>query len=517
MENNIFCEAMMDPTSLQQRITELERLNNLSQVLSSTLDVNTILQEIVKATTILCKADKTSILLFDPSTKETVKTLVHQSNSSESSIEHTVNLIVAGWVLENRKPFLTNNLVDGLKLPNPPDRYRKYGSTLAVPLMIEGEIIGIINLINNPGSSIFDNNSLRIALNIAQQSAKFIYNAKLHEKMFEENIRLRKELYDQYNVHGIIGISKKMKAILDLIPKIAKSNTTVIIYGETGTGKELIARAIHFQSDRAHKPFIPINCAAIPANLIESELFGHERGAFTGATSTMMGKFELANSGTIFLDEISEMPSELQPKLLRVLEERKFFRLGSSVERNINVRVISASNRNLDELVREGKFREDLFYRLNVMPIFLPPLRERKEDIPILAQHFLNELSHKSKNFSKSALDFLQSYEWKGNVRELKNIVERISLLTTDNEITSEHIQLLGINTANVTADSSQLLTIFQTLIKPEGSDKNILEEIERIMVELAIKKANGNISQAARLLGIDRKAMDRRREKFKI
>lgn len=505
---------MTDLSSLQQRVDELEGLNHLAQTLCSTLAIDEILHVIIDASLTLCGAQRASIVLMDPSTKETIKTLVHQAGTSRENIEHTVNMLVAGWILDHKTPLVADNLIDGLGLKKPPDHYRRYGSVLAVPLMISGEVIGIINLINEAGGPTFGDNSKRVASIIAQQSAQFIHNAKLHEKLFEENERLRRVLVHQYKVNGVVGTSKKMKDILDTIPVIAKSSTTVLVDGETGTGKELIARAIHFQSERNDKPFIPLNCAAIPANLIESELFGHERGAFTGASGTVIGKFELADKGTIFLDEIAELPIELQPKLLRFLEERRFFRLGSSVERSIDVRVIAASNKDLLRLTKEGKFREDLYYRLNVMPITLPPLRERKEDIPILAQYFLDEFSHKKKKLSHDALARLQSFDWKGNVRELKNIIERLSLLVPSEEITAGHLQTLNI----VNDDSSSitdLSSMLRAAIRSNNGENDLLDEIEKNVVQLALRDTDGNVSEAARILGIDRKALDRRKEKY--
>ncbi|MBI1804839.1 MAG: sigma 54-interacting transcriptional regulator [Ignavibacteriae bacterium] len=506
---------MEDASALRQRVAELEGLNRLAQLLllSSALDIESVLKGIVEASLSLCRAEKASILLFEPSTKETVKTLVHQANPSESSIEHTVNMAVAGWVLDKGIPLLADNLVTGVGLKNAPDHYRRYGAILAVPLIVEGEVIGIINLINNAGGPTFDENSLRVANIIAQQSAQFISRAKLQEKLFEENERLKQELQQQFQLHGIVAVSEPMKKILTTLPILARSRATVLIQGETGTGKELVARAVHYQSDRADKPFVPINCAAIPADLVESELFGHERGAFTGASSSVMGKFELANRGTIFLDEISEMPLELQPKLLRVLEERRFFRLGSSTEKAVDVRVIAATNRNLEELVHGGKFREDLYYRINVMPILLPPLRERKEDIRLLAERFLDEFSAKRKRFSKSALDVLAQLEWRGNVRELRNTVERLSLLVQEEEISPAHLE--AINLVSAFDDGSVLERALQLYIQTHEGTSDVLEACERSLVRLALHKVGGNVSEAARLLGIDRKALERRREKF--
>ncbi|HEV8539362.1 MAG TPA: sigma 54-interacting transcriptional regulator [Bacteroidota bacterium] len=510
---------MTDNPSLQQHIEELEALNRLSGtlILSSTSDIDSVLQAIIGTSSSLAHAEMASILLFDPSTKETVKTLVHRSDRSQAGIDHTVNMIVAGWVLDNGKPLRSTSFIDAVGLKNPPERYRTYGPILAVPLIVKGEIIGIINLMNPAGGEQFGESAMRILGAIAQQSAQYIHTAKLQETLFAENQRLRQELQRNYKVHGIVGASKKMKDLLDTIPAIAKSSATILLGGETGTGKEIVAHAIHFWSDRADKPFIPINCAAIPANLVESELFGHERGAFTGATGTAIGKFELAHKGTVFLDEISEMPLDLQPKLLRILEERKFYRLGSATERAIDVRIVAATNRNLQELTQAGKFREDLYYRLNVMPIFLPPLRERKEDIPTLAQHFLDEFSNKSKTFSPAALELLTKCEWRGNVRELRNVVERVFLLTPSSEISSNQLTVLGIGVGAAAVSPSLLQAALQGTLSSHDGHNDLLEQLEKQLVELALQESRGNVSEAARMLGVDRKAMERRKEKFRL
>jgi len=500
-----------------QPIDQLEGLNRLAQALSSTFDIDTILNTIVQVSLSLCRAQHASILLLDPVTKETVKTLVRRSDSSHKEIDHTVNAVVAGWVIEHNTPLLADNLVAGVGLKNPTSRYKEYGSVLAVPLIVSGEIIGIINLLNEAGGNIFSQNSLRLASIIAQQSAQFIYHAKLHDKFFGKNQQRLQELQEQYKVYGIVGASTKMKVILETIPIVAKSQATILLCGETGTGKELVARAIHLQSDRAEHPFIALNCAAIPSTLIESEFFGHERGAFTGALTATMGKFELAHKGTIFLDEIAEMPLDLQPKLLRFLEERKFFRLGSTVEKSVDVRVIAATNRRLHEQTRDGKFREDLYYRLNVVPMFLPPLRERTEDIPLLAQYFLDGFSNRSKKFSQSALDSLSKNEWKGNVRELKNIVERISVLVPSQKITPDHLRTITIGSGEGEFAASDLHTAFQSLLHKHDGKTDLLEETEKQMVQFALQQSQGNVSEAARLLGVDRKALERRKEKFGI
>lgn len=241
----------------------------------------------------------------------------------------------------------------------------------------------------------------------------------------------------------IIGKSRSIKKILDLVNKLSKTDSTVLIMGESGTGKELVARLIHSKSLRANKPFVPVNCAAIPSELLESELFGHEKGAFTGAFYSRPGRFELANEGTIFLDEIGDMPIQLQVKILRVIQEKSFERIGSSKAVNVDVRIIAATNKNLENEVKEGKFREDLFWRLNVVPLTIPPLRERKEDIPLLCDYFIERFSRKfgfRLEIEKEVFEIFLEYDWPGNVRELENIIERLYVLSDNGHISLDEI-----------------------------------------------------------------------------
>jgi transcriptional regulator with GAF, ATPase, and Fis domain len=299
------------------------------------------------------------------------------------------------------------------------------------------------------------------------------------------------------------------------IALVASSSANVLITGETGTGKELTARALHSQSPRSLMPFVAVNCAAIPAELFESELFGHERGAFTGANSTVKGKFELADGGTLFLDEISEMPLGLQPKLLRVLEEKEFSRVGSSDLIRVDVRVLAASSRNLAEAAKAGEFREALFHRLNVVPIVLPPLRERREDIPLLAQAMLRDLSSGVKRFDNGALELLQSRQWAGNVRELRNAVERISIFVRNRTVSAEDIRVLGLHADVVNSD--RLVSALRELILSDQSNPNVSEVIEKELLRIALAESGGNVSLAARMIGIDRMTFQRRLERFGI
>jgi DNA-binding NtrC family response regulator len=312
-----------------------------------------------------------------------------------------------------------------------------------------------------------------------------------HQGLIEENISLHQKLEERYRFENIIAKSPKMQQVIEVIKVVAKSNATVLITGETGTGKELVAQAIHSQSHRRGKPFVAISCAALPESLLESELFGHEKGAFTGAYAQKKGKFEVANRGTLFLDEIGEMSANIQVHLLRVLEEKRFTRVGGNEPIKVDVRVISATNRDMKEAVASRQFREDLYYRLNVVNIELPPLRERKEDIPLLAQHFLKKFAldnHKEvTGFSPEATDFLLRYDWPGNIRELENAIERAVILAK-----KPIIEL---------ADLPQQKLVAAQQISLE---KN-LKQVEKEHIRNVLAETKGNYTEAARILGISR------------
>lgn len=306
-----------------------------------------------------------------------------------------------------------------------------------------------------------------------------------------------------------IGTSGCMKKVFSLIEKLAKVDTAVLIRGESGTGKELVARAIHLNSLKKDKNFVPVNCSAIPENLIESELFGHEKGAFTGADRRKIGKFQYAEGGTLFLDEIGDVPLSMQAKLLRVLQEKKFTPIGTNREVEVNIRIITATNRNLEEMIKEGKFREDLFYRLNVLPIFLPPLRERREDIEILISHFIRKFNyHHKKNLkgvSSETLLKLKSYRWPGNIRELENVIEHAFVLEDRNEITQ----------------GSLPASLFSPLrLDREGTEldfKAYKEEMEKDFIVKALRTFDGKINQTAEKANIPKKTLLRKIEKYKI
>jgi DNA-binding NtrC family response regulator len=326
------------------------------------------------------------------------------------------------------------------------------------------------------------------------------------KRLQRENTILRKKLARQYSFHDIVSKNAKMRDVMALAGEIANLRSTVLIQGESGTGKEMIARAIHYSGDRAAKPFIAVSCAALAETLLESELFGHEKGAFTGANQQKPGKFEMADGGTIFLDEIGDISSKLQCDLLRVLQERCFYRVGGSQEVRVDARVIAATHVNLQQAVAEGKFRDDLFYRLNVIEIRIPPLRDRREDVPLLARHFLERLSHELgkdvADFSEGALKLLMDYNWPGNVRELENAVERAMVTCRGRLLSEDDFGFLAQNGAQ------------KPWAIPAGMT---LQEMEKQLIAATLQRTGGNIKEAASILGIDRSTMYEKIKKYEI
>ncbi len=312
-----------------------------------------------------------------------------------------------------------------------------------------------------------------------------------HQRLIEENLSLHHKLEERYRFENIIAKSPRMQQVIEVIKVVARSNATVLITGESGTGKELVARAIHSQSHRKERPFVAVSCAALPESLLESELFGHERGAFTGAHIQRKGKFEAANRGTLFLDEIGEMSANIQVHLLRVLEEKEFSRVGGNEPIRVDVRVISATNKDMKKAIAGGSFREDLYYRLNVVTIDLPPLRERREDIPLLAQHFLNKFATENgkdiSGFSPKATEFLLMYDWQGNVRELENAIERAVILARGSLIEA----------ADLPQDN-------QLAISP-GLPGQSLTDVEKNHIASVLSQTGGNYTRAAKILKISR------------
>lgn len=372
-----------------------------------------------------------------------------------------------------------------------------YGSIEAA---VEAMKVGAFDYITKP----FANDELLLSVSKAMQLA----NARRQYRLLHENLE------DRYGLHQIIGKSKAIHNVLEMVDRAAPSRSTVLITGESGTGKELVARAIHFASPRKNGPFVSVNCMAFNAGVLESELFGHEKGSFTGAVAQKRGRFELAHEGTLFLDEIGELSQDIQVKLLRVLQERRFERVGGSKEIEVDIRVVTATNKNLLEAVEKGEFREDLYYRLNVVQIHLPPLRERREDIPLLAQHFgqkyVQENNMEHKTFSPETMDYLAGYEWPGNVRQLENIIERCMVLASGDTIGVEDLP------PEIKDEESQFKSAVD-LLPVQLNLADTLEKIEAALVRRALAKADFVQVKAADLLGLSKSNLQYKLKKYKI
>ena len=421
-------------------------------------------------------------------------------NAEEAFLQvktHSPDLILLDIILPD---------LDGLKVlekirQNDPDMIViMITATKTVKTAVEAMKLGANDYVTKP----FDVDELRL-----------IITRSLSTKALEQEVKYRREEMDKnFDFGNIIGKSKLMKEIFKVVKQIADSKSTALIMGESGTGKELISRAIHYNSNRKTFPFVTINCAAIPETLIESELFGHEKGAFTNAIERKLGRFEVAHQGTLFLDEIGELSLATQAKILRFLEEREFNRVGGSKTIKVDVRLITATNKDLNQLIKKGSFREDLYYRINVVPIVIPPLRERKEDIPMLIDHFIikfnGENNKNVKGISKEALDLMMQYEWPGNVRELENLVERVIALTSNESIQLNELPLSFKNIPKING-------LKESVLEGKVSFTQAEEDFEREVILDALKKTNYIQSHAAEILGISRRILKYKMDKLGI
>jgi Nif-specific regulatory protein len=435
-----------DISALKKRIEELEEMQRLAQSLSSVVGVYDTIEAVAESCLKLCQAERSAILLIGAANEDPARTVVRSTAGMKHEIDHRVNSMILAWIERNKKPLLTNDVLATLNIKSPAPGAQQLGPALAVPLVAEDKIIGVMNLVNSRGGVPFSEDSMRIATHLAPLATRFIERSKFQESLFESNARLNAALHQQYDTSAIVGKSRAVEDIAKKIPIMASSASNILITGETGSGKGLVAKVIHFTGPRAEKPFVSLNCAAVSPDRFDAELFGDEQSDSAGGAEGNRGKIELARGGTLFLDEIAAMPLELQPRLLRVLEERSSSGPAQSAAVPASARVVAASDKDLLEAVRAGKFVEDLYHLLNVIPVYLPPLRDRTEDIPLLARKFLLDFSGEAKHFRPDALEMLSKMEWKGNVRELRNAVERISMFATSPEISALDLRQHGVS-----------------------------------------------------------------------
>lgn len=472
---------------------ELEVFIELSSYLSTTKDPDTMLNQILKSAERLMDAEASSILLIDEKRKKLFFACA-RGEASEKLKGLTVPFGegIAGLVAKEGRPKIVNDTEKDTHFYKGIDEETgfKTRSILCVPLKTSEKVIGVIEILNRKSKIPYDEKDLNILEKFATIATRILIDSKRYHRIVEREEVLRSEIDSRYT---LIARSEAMKKVLELSENVAQTDTTVLIIGENGTGKELIARYIHRRSKRKDEPFIPVNCAAFPSTLLEAELFGHTKGAFTGAITERKGRFEIADQGTIFLDEISEVPTEIQVKLLRVLQDKIIERLGSSEPILVDVRLISATNQNLEKKIEEGKFRRDFYYRLNVFPIEVPPLRNRKEDIPILAEYFLGVFARETKKvvkfISEDVFKIFNEYNWPGNVRELQNTIERAVVLTKFDTILPEHIILPY-------RLKEEKVNILKSLEEAE-------KEFRKFYIENVLKKTNWNQRKASQILCI--------------
>ncbi len=480
---------------------ELEILYEISQRLNKYKDLKKSLYEVMDVLEKKKNMVRGTITIFNPS-KDKIEIEVAHGMSAREMAKGTYSLGegITGSVIKTGKPIAISKISQEENFLNKTQsrEIEKEISFFCVPIKKQAKIIGAFS-IDKPYDEEYDLDEGIFFLSvIATMIARQVINLERlriqKEKLKLENMRLQGELEDKYSFSHIIGKSNKMREVYKMISQVSSSNATVLIRGESGTGKELAANSIHYNSPRAEKPFIKINCSAIPENLIESELFGHEKGSFAGAVNLKKGKFELADKGTIFLDEMGSVSPSVQIRLLKVLQEKNFERVGGTKNINVDVRIIAATNKNLEEAIANEEFRGDLYYRLNVFPIFMPPLRDRKTDILLLADHFLSKYSRennkKIKRLSTPAIDMLMAYHWPGNVRELENCIERAVLLCEKGVLHTYHLP----PTIQMGEESDSM---------PSSSLENAVAILEKEMIIDSLKNTGGNLTRAAELLQI--------------
>ena len=502
---------------VRREVQELSLLFEISQTLDQSMDLRDVGGPVLKSMAKHMGMMRGTLTLLNRQTGEiSIEAAYGLSTKQRERGRYRVGEGVTGRVVGTGQPAVVPRISEEpLFLDRTGARKRvsrKDISFICVPIKLGNEVIGALSadrLFAEGVSFREDVRLLSIIASMISQAVKLRQAAQEErQRLVEENLRLRRELKDRFRPSNIVGNSKAMQAVYDLIAVVSKSNATVLISGESGTGKELVAHAIHYNSERAAKPFIKVSCAALPETVVESELFGHEKGAFTGAIAQRKGRFELASGGSIFLDEVGDFSPATQVKLLRILQEKEFERVGGTSTIKTDVRVIAATNRQLEKLIAEGKFREDLYYRLNVFAIHVPPLRERRTDVPLLANHFAEKYAaenHKSiRSISTHALDLLMSYEWPGNVRELENCIERAVILSNDEVIHAHHLP-------------PTLQTAEARGIEEGGRLQTTLDSVERDLILDSLKESRGNKAKAARALGISERVMGLRVDKYRI
>jgi Nif-specific regulatory protein len=498
-------------------LREMSLLFDVSQRLISSKELKSDLTPILRLVVEYLRAERSFLTIFNRKTSNIVIEAAYgMSATQQARGRYQLGEGVVGKVIELGRPVVISEISkSNLFINKTRSELTKDGQELTficVPIMDNHKATGALSVVRayNPNISYEEDIRLLTIIGSLIDRVAEYRQEKLEEleQLKQKNQELKSQLENDLRPKNIVGNSGKMRDVFSLITMVAKTNSTVLIRGESGIGKELVAEAIHYNSPREAKNMVKVNCSALPDSLIESELFGHEKGAFTGADQRRIGRFELANNGTIFLDEIGDLPLQTQVKLLRILQEREFERLGGSETIKVDVRIVAATNRNLEKLIEEGKFREDLYYRINVFPIFIPPLRERREDIPVLADHFIEKFNRRNKTSIKrittSAINMLMVYTWPGNVRELENCIERACILSEDNVLHSYHLP-----PTLQTAESSDT--------QAKGGLTESVEKLEKQLIHEALTTTKGNMAKASELLQVTERMLGTRVKKFEI
>lgn len=483
----------------------LKAANRIAHLLSQTTLLEKAIEPLITEFIELVQADCGSIQLLRPGSRDTQRTLIRKCTHTDCGFDANLENLIAGWILKNRSPLITDDIASQLKLRTAAKKYMNIASYIAVPIPYQENIIGVVTLIRVKSSGPFMPTAVALASALAQEVAEFIEQAHVREQLFSDYQKLRQEVTDRYSIHGILGRSPAIQEVFSLLDRVIPTEGRVLLQGESGTGKERIAKVIHHEGPRKNRPFIAVDCGALPPNLLESELFGHVKGSFTGADRDRRGLFEEANGGTLFLDEIANTTLETQSKLLRVLQEGEVRPIGSNQSRKVDVRIIAAASIDLDQKIKKGEFRADLFFRLNVVPIKLPSLRERVEDIPMLAAHFLKRFSEKHnkqlQHIAAETIKIFENYSWPGNVRELENTIERAVILArpTDTTMKPEHLPF-ELSFSDMQQKPSELpLT---------GNLEALLANYEREILKNMLNKHKWNQTAAAKELNISERTM---------
>ncbi len=534
--DQLLVSANTPASSCPLEALKIQALSEICQLIGEAVHLDTALSRVFQVLHDILRMDRATLVLLDPHRQRLeIKASYGLTIEEEQRGIYGLSEGICGQIFQSGSPCVVPDINSeplflnrtGARTTIKKDQI----SFIGVPVLMAQKPVGVLTVdrLFGPETSFKEDVSFLsvLATLISQVIALHQAIARKEKRLVEENRSLKAELHGRFNRHYIIGQSRPMQEVFATIEKVAPSRATALLLGESGTGKELVARAIHEASPRRDKNFIKINCAALPENLLESELFGHEKGAFTGATASRAGRFELADGGTLFLDEIGELPLSLQAKLLRVLQEHQFERLGGTRTLEVDVRIIAATNVNLEDAVARGTFRNDLYYRLNVLPFHLPPLRERKSDIPILLNHFLRasiERNDKEVELSQEVLDVLMNYNWPGNVRELQNLIERLVILTDKSILYPSDLPKEMENPLPQETTSTSSARIPDTL---QDLNTNVsrsshpalhsLEELEQAEIKAALLRNGWVQARAARDLGLTQRQIGYRIKKFNL